>query len=82
MAEGGDVGLVLDLMRGKLVGETVTREEGDGDVLAGGRGRMVQDADGRRGLAPRCVDVESRSKVEARQRLDASAANYGDVNGR
>jgi hypothetical protein len=79
VSQRSDVGLVFDLMRGMFVVETVSREEGDRDRLAGGGGVVLKDADGRRWLAPRRVNVEGRSKLEARERRDASAANYGDV---
>ena len=82
VTQSGHVGLVLDLMRREFMGEAVTREEGDGDIVAGRRRGVVQDADGRRGLAPRRVDIERRGESEARQRLNASAADYGDMNRR
>jgi hypothetical protein len=61
-----DVGLVLDLMRREFVVETVARQEGDGHVLAGACVRVLENADGRRRLAPWRVDIERRSKREAR----------------
>jgi hypothetical protein len=61
--------------------EAVAREESDGDVFAGGGGLVVQDADGRGGGAPWCIDVEGCGEGEARQRLQTSAANDGNVDG-
>jgi hypothetical protein len=78
----GHVGAVPDLMRGELVVQAVAREEGHGHGLARrGRG-MVQDGDGRRRLAPRRVDLERGGEGEAGQRLDARAADDGNVDGR
>lgn len=81
VSQRGNVGLVLDLVGRELVGEAVSREERDGHILAGGGRRVVQDADGRRRLAPWCVDIERRRKREAGQRLYAGAANDGNVDG-
>lgn len=79
VAQGGDVGLVLDLVRRVLVVEAVAREEGDGHGLAGAGRVVLQDADGRRRLAPRRVDVEPGGEREAGQRRYAGAADHGDV---
>lgn len=77
-----NVGAILDFMGGKLVVQAVAREEGNGDGLAGrGRG-VVQDGDWRRRLAPRGVDIERCGEGEARKRLDARAANDGNVDRR
>lgn len=81
VSQRSNVGLVLDLVGRKLVGKAVSRKERDGHILAGGGRRVVQDADGRRRLAPGCVDIERRGEREAGERLNASAANDGDVDG-
>lgn len=81
VSQRGDVGAVLHLMRGVFVVEAVAGEEGYWDRLAGGGRRVLQDADGGRGLAPWRVDIECRSEGEARQRGNARAAYDGDVDG-
>ena len=81
VSQRSNVGLVLDLVGRKLVGKAVPREECDGHILAGGGRRVVEDADGRRRLAPRCIDIERCGEREAGQRLNAGAADDGDVDG-
>lgn len=80
-AEGGNVGAVGHLVRRELVVQAMARQEGDGDGLAGGRGRVVEDGDGRGGLAPRRADVEGRGESEVGQRLQAGAADDSNVDG-
>jgi hypothetical protein len=46
VSQRSNVGSVLDLMGRKLVVEAVTRQEGNGDRLAGGGGGVLEDADG------------------------------------
>lgn len=61
--------------------QAVARNEGYRDGLAG-RGRVVvQDGDGRRGGAPRRIDLEVRNDGEAWERLDTRAPNYSDMHG-
>lgn len=74
-AEGGNVGPVGHLVRRKLVMKAVAGEEGNVDVAVG------EDVDGRGGLAPRRVGVQSGDGRVALELAEASAANDGDVDG-
>lgn len=59
--------------------KTVPGEEGDGHGgHAEGGGGVVQDGDGRGGGAPRGCGGESCDVREARELLQAGAADYGD----
>jgi hypothetical protein len=62
-----------------FVVEAVSGEESDRDGLARGGGVVLEDADGRRWLAPWRVDVQGSGKLKAREGRDASAADYGNV---
>lgn len=80
--ESGDVGAGGNLVRSDLVVETMAGDEGNGDGLAvaGGRG-VVEDGDGRGGLAPGSVDVEGGNGGEAGKRLEAGTTDHrnGDL---
>jgi hypothetical protein len=57
----------------------VTAEECDGYVLAGDAALVVDDCDGRGGLAPRSLDVERGDFGEAGEVLEAGAADDCDA---
>ena len=78
-AESGNVGARRDLMRGDLVVSTVTTEEGDGDGLV--VVSVVEDGDGRRGLAPGSSDVERGNLMEAGEFAKTSSADDSDRDG-
>ncbi len=80
-AEGGDVGARGDFVRGQFVVEAVAREEGDWGRLAGGRGGVVQDGDGRGGGAPGGRGLEGCDGGEVCEGLEACAAYDGDTDG-
>lgn len=79
VAQGGYVGAGGDLVRCEFVVQAMAREKGDGDGVAGGGRRVVQDRNGRRRRAPGRGGLEGRYVSEARQRLQTSAAD--DCNG-
>lgn len=57
----------------------VTAEECDGHVLARRAGLVVDNRDGRRGLAPGSLDVERGDFGEAGEVLEAGAADDRDA---
>lgn len=81
LPQRGDVRAHGDFGRVVLVVDAVAREEGDRDGLAGCRGGMFQDGDGRGRRAPWCVDVEHGRQFEVFERVESRAADHGDVHG-
>lgn len=78
-SQGSNVGAVGYLMGRDLVVSTVTAEECDGNILVR-RARLVMDnCDGRGGLTPRRLNVERRNFGEAREVLEAGAADDCDA---
>lgn len=77
-AQGRDVGPRRDFVRGNFVVKAVTAQESNGDIFAAGRALMMEDGDGRRGLAPGGGDVERSYLGEARQLLQTGAADDSD----
>jgi hypothetical protein len=73
-AESGDVGTVWNLVRGMLVVEAVSRKKGNRDVV------VLEDRNGRRGFAPRCVYIEGCHWFVAVELLQTSSTNDGDMN--
>lgn len=68
-------------MRRDLVVQAVTAQKGDRELLAVVRALVVQDGDGRGGLAPGRRDVERGDLREARELSQASTADDGDTDG-
>lgn len=81
VAECGDIGPHGDLGGEEFVEGSVAGEESDGDGVAGGRGRVFEDGDGRRRGPPGRGDGEDGGFVEARESVQASAAYHADVYG-
>lgn len=73
--QGGDVGARGHLVRRELVVAPVAREEGDGHAV------VLENLQGRRGVAPRRERVDRRDGVVAFNLGEAGAANDGDVDG-
>ena len=80
-AEGGDVRAGGHLMGRDLVVLAMTAQEGDGDGLVVVRALVVQDRDGRGGLAPGSRDVQRGDLGETRELTKTSAADDGDADG-
>lgn len=78
-AEGGDIGARGDFVGGEFVVETVAGEEGDWNGQAGGGGGVLEDGDGRRRFPPGGGGIDCGYGGEAGEGLEASAADYGDV---
>lgn len=62
-----------------LVVGAVTAKERDGYVLAGDAALVMDDCDGRGGLAPGSLDLERGDFGEAGEVLEAGAANDRDA---
>lgn len=80
-AEGGDVRAGGHLMGRDLVVLAMTAQEGDGDGLVVVRALVVQDRDGRGGLAPGSGDVQRSNLGETREFAEAGSADDGDADG-
>ena len=74
-SQSSNVGAVGDLMGRDLVVGAVTAEECDGHVLARDAALVVDDCDGRGGLAPGSLDFERGDFGEAGEVLEAGAAD-------
>ncbi len=74
-AEGCNVGTVGHLVRRKLMVRAMAGEEGNVDVAVG------ENVDGRGGLAPGRVGVQSGNGRVSLELAEASAANDGNVDG-
>jgi hypothetical protein len=73
VTQGGNVGAVGDLVRRKLVVDTVAGQEGDVDVV------VAEDADGRGRGTPGSIDGELGDGLVAVELGEAGAADDGDV---
>lgn len=73
VSQGGDVGLVGDLMGRKLVVGAVAGQERDGHAV------MLEDADWRGCVAPGGLGVDGRNRRVALDLAEAGAAYDGDV---
>lgn len=71
--QGGDVGARGDLVGRDLVVLAVAGQEGDGHVA------VLEDHDGRRGVAPRRQGVHARDGHVAVDLVEARAADDGDL---
>lgn len=70
-----DVGAVGNLMWCVFVVCAMAGEEGDGGVV------VLEDVDGRGGVAPRCERIDCCNGDEAVKFLKASSTDHGDVDG-
>ena len=75
MPQRGNVGSVGDFMRGELMVDAVSGEEGNIDAIMG------EDSNGRSGRAPRGDGIEDSNRLIAIEVGEAGPANYGDVYG-
>ena len=80
-AQSSNVRAGRDLMRSELVVQAVAAQEGNGDSLIIVLAVVVQDGDGRRGLAPGSRDGQRGDLGESWKLAQSSAANDGDRHG-
>ena len=80
-AQGSDVRAGRDLMRSELVVQAVAAQEGNGDGLVIVLAVVVQNGDGRRGLAPGRRHGQGGDLGESWKLAQSSAANDGDRHG-
>lgn len=79
-AECCDIGSRRNLMRRELMVKAVSAQESHRNILASHRALVVQNGDGRRGLAPGSVNLKRRNFGEAWKFPQARSANNGDSN--
>lgn len=80
-AQGGNVGSGRDLVRRELMVQTMATEKSHRDYLSIMKALVVQDGDGRRGVAPRRRDGQGSNLCETREFTKAGAPDDCNADG-